>query len=332
MPAPRGPVPRLSVVIPTFRRPDLLARCLEAVMAQTLAPEAYEVIVVDDGQTEDTREKVESIARAHPQGPRLHYLRPDGTRGPAAARNRGWRAARAPWIAFTDDDTRPERDWLAEAERAIAAAGAEVALRGRVVVPVEGEFTDHAKMTKGLETADFVTANAFVERAALAAVGGFDERFLRAWREDSDLCFMLQQHCGPVGRAPGAVVVHPVREAPWGLSLRQQANVYFDALLYKKHPRRYRAEIRPVPPWRYYAIVASTLAGCGSLLWGAAGPALLLFAFALAAIAGFALERLRDTSRSARHVAEMVLTSAAIPFLSVYWRLAGAWRFRVLFL
>ena len=49
------PVPRLSVVIPTFRRPELLARCLDALLVQTLPGEAFEVIVVDDGCTEDTR-------------------------------------------------------------------------------------------------------------------------------------------------------------------------------------------------------------------------------------------------------------------------------------
>lgn len=323
--------PRLSVVIPTCRRPQLLARCLETVLAQTLPPSAYEVIVVDDGPSEDTRALVESLARARPDGPSLRYLRPHGTRGPAAARNLGWREARAPWIAFTDDDTRPETDWLARGERAMAAQPDAVALRGRVVVPAPAEFTDHARMTRGLETADFVTANAFVRRSALACIGGFDERFLCAWREDSDLCFRLQQ-CGPVGSAPGAVVMHPVREAPWGLSLRQQANVYFDALLYKKHPRRYRREIRPVPPWHYYGIVGASLAGLAALAAGAWGPALGLFAGALAGILRFALQRLQGTSHRPAHVLEMLLTSAAIPFLSVYWRLAGAWRFKVLFL
>lgn len=324
-----GEAPRISVVIATYRRPELLARCLNALWAQTLAPDAFEVIVVDDGQTEDTRQLVESVAARHGGAARLRYLRPQGTRGPAAARNRGWRAARAPLIAFTDDDTLPDPGWLEAGERAMA--GREVAVCGRVVVPISDRPTDHELVTKGLEDAEFVTANAFVRREALERIGGFDERFLRAWREDSDLQFRLL-HCGPVGRAPGAVVVHPARAVPWGVSLRQQKNSLYEALLYKKHPHLYRARIQPRTPWRYYGIVlgsgaavVAALAGQGALAFGCAS-------LSLALITRFARQRLRRTRRTPAHVGEMLATSALIPFLSVWWRLAGAWRFRVLFL
>lgn len=320
---------QVAVVIPTYRRPDLLRRCLEAVLAQTLAPEAFEVIVVDDGQDEDIRQLVEGLAARSQGAPAVRYLRPQGTRGPAGARNRGWRASLAPVIAFTDDDTIPHADWLAEGLKALADQ--KVAVCGRVVVPITQAPTDHERNTQGLETAEFVTANAFVRRDALVAVGGFDERFQRAWREDSDLQFALMQH-GQVGKAPAAAVTHPVRSAPWGVSMQQQANAFFDALLYKKYPGLYRERIHPQPPWRYYFVVLCTLIALASAIAGQWSWALATLGAALLAIAGFVFKRLEGASHRPSHVLEMMITSLAIPYLSVYWRLRGAARFRVLFI
>jgi glycosyltransferase involved in cell wall biosynthesis len=319
--------PRISVVIPTYRRPELLGRCLRAVLHQTLDPEAFEVIVVDDGHDDETQATVQAMQP--PRGmPVLRYLRPEHGRGPAVARNAGGRAARGALVAFTDDDTIAHPRWLEEGELAVAH---RVAVCGRVVVPpMQEPPTDHELMTRGLEGAEFVTANAFVWRDALVRVGGFDERFKRAWREDSDLQFRLAQ-LGVVTRVDVATVLHPVRREPWGVCLRQQRNTYFDALLYKKHPRLYRERIRRVPPWDYYAIVL-LLPGAPVLDWlGHGRIALACVAVAVLLVLRLAARRLSRTSRAASHVAEMVITSALIPFLSVYWRLRGALQFRVVF-
>ena len=96
--------PDLSVVVPTWRRPDLLERCLDALTHQTLAPERYEVIVCDDGPDDATREVAQRFAAAHEaRGLTIHYLPIRASQGPAAARNAGWRHALAPVIAFTDE-------------------------------------------------------------------------------------------------------------------------------------------------------------------------------------------------------------------------------------
>ncbi|AKJ30602.1 glycosyltransferase family 2 protein [Caldimonas brevitalea] len=321
---------RVSVVVPTYKRPQLLLRCLDALVDQRFEPSAYEIVVVDDGQCDETEAVVAQVAEQTRGSPEVRYLRPDGTRGPAAARNRGWRAAAAPIIAFTDDDTIPDRDWLRYG--VLAMSMDRVAVWGRVVVPTPDVPTDHEKNTRGLEEAEFVTANCFVRRDALDAIGGFDERFKRAWREDADLYFSLLQRFGTVDPVPAAMVVHPVRPAPWGVSLGQQANMFFDALLYKKHPRHYRELIRRLPPVRYYLIVVCALGALITGLGGSPGLATLLALVALGLIGNFAWQRLRDTSHEPRHVAEMVVTSVAIPFLSVFWRLAGAVRFRVPFM
>lgn len=333
--APASPdVPLVSVVIPTFRRHGLLQRCLAAVLAQRLEQGRGEVVVVDDGHEDAVRGLVDATARAGAGSWTVRYLRPAAGRGPAVARNCGWRAARGEVIAFTDDDTVPQPGWLAEGLAALQAHPDWAALCGRISVPraKTRRPTDHERMTIGLESAQFATANAFVRRAALERVDGFDERFTRAWREDSDLQFRLMQQVGPVGRSDRAVVLHPVRAERWGISLKQQRNTFFDALLFKKHPRLYRARIRAMPPWNYYLIVGLAVAAPMLLWWGSDGAAATAAVLLVLLWLQFAWQRLRHTTRAPAHLAEMLVTSALIPFLSVYWRLRGAIRFRVLFL
>ena len=283
--------PAVSVVVPTCNRPELLERCIAALGRQSLPQAAYEVIVVDD-----------SRARS----------------GPAAARNRGWRQARAPVVAFTDDDTEPDRDWLRNA-LVHFEKGAD-AVAGRVVMPLRGRPSDYERDAQGLERAEFVTANCLVRRDVLERLGGFDEDFRLPWREDSDLHFRLLEAGCRIERAAQAVVVHPVRPASWGVSLRQQRKVMFDALLFRKHRRLYRERIRAAPRWDYYLTVAALLLGLVNpwffVLWG-----LLTLRFFV--------HRLRGTTRSARHVVEMLLTSIAIPPVAVFWRIVGMLKFKV---
>lgn len=317
---------RVSVVVPTYRRPLLLDRCLRALVAQDLAHDDYEIVVVDDGNDGKTREVVAHHAGLPARRPRIEYVAVTGRHGPALARNRGWRVARAPVIAFTDDDCVPRPGWLRSGLRGLAHGAA--AVWGTVVVPLPGEPSDYERDAARLANAGFVTANCFCRREALEAVGGFDERFTAAFREDSDLYFSLRERGLVVVHVPQAVVVHPLRPARWGESLRQQRKVVFDALLYRKHPALYRAYIRKSPRWDYYATVALlgtalvALAAKAPLLAGASGAGWLALTLQ------FLRRRLAGTRRSPGHVVEMALTSALIPPLAVAWRVVGAVRFR----
>jgi GT2 family glycosyltransferase len=320
----------VSVVVPTRGRPALLRRCLAALCGQTLAASGaarHEVVVVDDGPDPRTRALVAACGAGSlaAGGPPLRYVANRGRHGPAAARNLGWRAARAPVIAFTDDDTVPAPDWL-EQGMAVMAAGAG-AVCGRVVMPVPAPPSDYERDAQRLETAEFITANCFCRKSVLARAGGFDERFRMAWREDSDLHFRLLDMGVRVLHAPQAVVVHPVRPAPWGVSLLQQKKVLFDALLRKKHPRRYREKIRPRPPWAYRATLLMLLAAAIAGAAGSAPAALAAGAGWLALTARFCRHRLSGTRHDASHVAEMIVTSALIPPCAEFWRAVGVLRF-----
>jgi GT2 family glycosyltransferase len=320
--------PRISVVVPTHRRFALLERCLAALAAQTLPMTQFEIVVVHDGPGPEARHVVaDFIAR---YGVAARFFELDSRRGPAAARNRGWRAAHGAIIAFTDDDTVPERDWLEEALAALQP-GIDAAW-GRLVMPLGAKPTDYERDAAALGSAPFVTANCFCRRAALERLGGFDERFERAWREDSDLYFRLLRCGARIVHAKNAVVEHPIRPAGWGVSLLQQRKILFDALLYKKHRALYRAHVRRRARWDYYATVGAFVACVIAVVYGSAGVAATAGAIWLLLTVRFCAARLMRASKAPKHVAEMIVTSVAIPPLAVFWRMLGAIRFKVVFL
>lgn len=117
---------KVSVVIPTYNRRELLRRCLAAATHQDYAD--YEVIVVDDGSTDGTDAMVAQTF------PRVHYVR-QANRGPAAARNRGIDLANGTIVAFTDDDCEPPGDWLHQLVALFEQYPGVVAVGGVVEAP-----------------------------------------------------------------------------------------------------------------------------------------------------------------------------------------------------
>lgn len=315
----------VSVVVPTYRRPDLLERCLKALQHQTLTHEDYEIIVCDDGPSEQAAAVVDAAKAAAPGGPVIRYLRITDTQGPAAARNRGWQSAHASIIAFTDDDTVPDSHWLFEGlqvmQKDVDAA------TGCIVMPLPDKPADIEQDAARLTRAEFVTANCFIRREALLAVHGFDERFGMAWREDSDLHFALLKAGFSITRAPRAVVVHPLRETPFAAGIGMQKKVLFDVLLYCKHPRLYRERIRKRPPWLYIFISALLVLAITCALVGEGRLAVAALALWGMVTLWFFLKRLSGSALTARNAAELLVTSIIIPPLSIFWRLVGVYRF-----
>ncbi|MES2760359.1 MAG: glycosyltransferase [Pseudomonadota bacterium] len=323
----------VSVVVPTRGRLDLLDRSLDALTRQDYPAGAYEVIVVDDEPSRNTLQLLAGWrARTLDRGPRLVYVANDGAHGPAAARNRGWRGARAPIIAFTDDDTVPATGWLTQAMAAFDA-GTDV-LCGRVETPTPrrgAASPDQADAESADESSEFVAVNCFCRRSVLEALDGFDERFRAGWREDSDFHFRLIKMGASIACAPDAVVVHPVRPAPWGASLFQLHRISFDALLYKKHPELYRKKIRRLPCWEDYAVLAALVAGIAGLALSHEILAVTGWGAWLVLTAMLCIKRLRGNATSVSHVADMLVTSALMPPLAVFWRMLGAIKYRVRF-
>jgi glycosyltransferase involved in cell wall biosynthesis len=319
----------ISVVIPTYRRPELLQKCMDALIAQEFPAEHFEIIVVSDGPDAKTESFIRRIASK--EDPRIRFYSLPEKKGPAAARNMGWKNASGSLIAFTDDDCLPDKRWLSATWNAYKNED-EIVYSGKLVVPVSEQPTDHEKNTAHLQTAEFITANCFCTKKALEKTSGFDERFRLAWREDSDLQFSCMQKGIPIEKLQDAIVVHPVRKAPWGNSIKEQRKGMFNALLYKKYPRWYRDRIQSQPAWNYYLMIISLVISFAALIVKSPIVAIAFAVLWFLLTLKFILKRLRGTSRAISHVTEMIVTSVCIPFLSVYWQLYGSFRYRVFLL
>jgi GT2 family glycosyltransferase len=320
---------RISVVVPTYKRAGLLLRCLEALQQQDFADEHYEIVIVSDGHDPNTSDSLsETPLRKFPL---IHYYSLPAKSGPAAARNFGWTMAQAPLIVFTDDDCVPDRGWLKSIWSAYQAQRLrEVAFSGKTIVPISHQPTDYEKNISQLASAEFITANCACTKDALHRVGGFDERFRMAWREDSDLQFKFILHSIPIIKVDSAIVTHPVRKAAWGVSIKEERKGMFNALLYKKYPKLYKEKIQANPPWHYYAIAFFLILMVTGLITDKNVPKLAGLAGWLLMTSWFTWKRLYATSHSLPHVTEMAFTSAVIPLLSLFWKFYGSWKFKVL--
>jgi GT2 family glycosyltransferase len=199
-------VPEVSVVVPSHGRPVRLARLLDALAAQTLARERWELIVVHD-------DAAQTLAGA-PQTLPLRDIRvAPRERGPARQRNLGWRAARAPLIAFTDDDCRPQPGWL-EALVAAAAEHPGAIVQGATEPDPDDRpalASPHARTIEVDPPGRFAqTCNILYPRAVLEAVGGFDERLPAPAGEDTDLALRARAAGAPYVGARDARVFHAV--------------------------------------------------------------------------------------------------------------------------
>jgi len=321
--------PQLSVIIPTYQRPELLRKCLEALAKQTLSPELIEIVVVDDGDQPQTALAVRNAAQE--TGLSIRYIAQAERRGLAAARNRGWRVALSALIAFTDDDCVPDPNWL-KAGLTGFEQGACV-LTGRSTMAASGTFTGHTGTVSLPKIAEFTTANLFCHRSVLNAVGGFDEAFDSAWREDSELQFKLLRMDVSITPCPDALIVHPLHPAPWYAPLRDERKNRYDALLYRKHPDLFRQRIPAYSSLvrRYYLTVSAVLlsgialmAGQWTVVYAGLGCWLLLTMLLV-------VERSSGQSFSWQSLGQTLIVGAATPFLSVYWRLYGAVKYRALY-
>ncbi len=321
---------QVSVVVPTFRRPDLLEKCIRALCAQSVDPDAFEIIICDDENSIHTFQLIIELKDQFPEH-HLSYVYVRRNHGPAAARNRGWNKARGNIVAFTDDDCLPHTDWLKNALQSFANEKVD-AIWGKVIVPLPENPTDFERNLAGLSKEEFVTANCFCRKSRLERIGGFDERFSRAWREDSDLFFSLIESAAEVKFVPEVTVLHPVRRARWGISILMQENNFFEPLLYKKHTWLYR-QFASFPIIRmFYGMVVCFIVFLCSLLGRHWALAIVSGGIWLFLTGSFISRRLKDTSHKLDHILEMVWTSVMIPFMAVYWRVAGAVHFRVLFI
>ncbi len=328
------PVPGYDVVVPTIGRPSL-HRLLDTLAGQHACaehPRPSTVVVVDDRAPADHERPLEIPDMPFP----VRILRSAG-RGPAAARNVGWRTGRAPWVVFLDDDVELPDGWAELLCADLVSAGLSVGgcqARIQVPLPADRPPTDWERNTAGLQSASWITADMAYRREALVTVSGFDERFPRAYREDADLAVRVRDRGWTlvVGRRS---TTHPVRPAGTWISLRLQVGAVDDALMRRLHGRAWRRRAgsgRGRFPWHVATVAAAVAAPA---LAARRQPCATLAAAAvwLGLTADFLRRRVSpgpsvQSPAGAAEFRRMALTSPAIPFAAVWHRMRGAIRHR----
>lgn len=252
----------IAVVVATYNRAGRLARLLEHLQMQEV-PGGFEVVVVDDGSTDDTPAALANIA------PSLRFplrnVRLDRNGGPAAARNAGWHATTAPLVAFTDDDCMPTAGWLATLVEAIGEA--DIAQGMTIIDPRNardiGPFGHTVEVLR--ETGFYETCNIAYRRSVLERLGGFDEAFRLPYGEDTDLAWRGRELGATTTFVPEAVVHHEVRPADFAGHIRELRRREGIVRAIKRHPqlrRSYSAGVffSSTHPWALaWTVAAATV-------------------------------------------------------------------------
>jgi glycosyltransferase involved in cell wall biosynthesis len=238
---------KLTVIVPTYNRSDLLGQTLRKLLGEQTAPASeYEIVVVDDGSTDNTPEIVAAVGTS--ASDRLRYYRQEN-KGPAAARNLGVREAKGKIILFTGDDCIPDRRLIEEHLKAHERSG-DVAIIGHIawhpdleITPLmlfldEGAQFGFTQITdpENLTFFTFYTANCSLHRHWLDDVGGFDEEFRQAAYEDIELAYRMTQRGLRIVYRSSALTYHLHAPALEAHVTRMRSCGRAAVLVWQKHP------------------------------------------------------------------------------------------------
>lgn len=291
-------IPDVSVVISCKNRESLLWDCFEGLAAQTLPRDRFEVVLVDNVSADDL---AALCARARSDlGLAVRHERMAQDRGPAPARNRGVALARAPIVAFTDSDCRPEPQWL---EAGLAAfADPAVALVSGPVLPKSGQpvgMTSRITFVTEAEHPTFPTANAWYRRDVFLGLGGFDvslsftDPFDCATEgADVDLAWKVIKAGHARRFVADAAMRHEIETLPPGMWLIEGTRLFILPELVRRHPELRRALLRGgvffhPPGTAKVALAGALLAASAVQPWLLLAPPAALLAQALRRAGGF---------------------------------------------
>jgi len=221
---------KVSVIIVSRDRRKLLKIALLAVLNQRFHTKDYEVILIDDGSTDGTKDMVADLQKKYEN---MRYFAQD-KKGPAAGRNLGIKKSIANLVAFTDSDAVADANWLVNLIKPFEdkkVLGSE----GKTVTPKKKKLFHTAP--ECLHGNKFMTCNMAFRKSVLNEVGGFDEELV-IMREDADLAFKVLRQ-GKIVFVPNAVVRHPLRRNSYLSLITSLSFNRNDIIVFRRFPKEY---------------------------------------------------------------------------------------------
>lgn len=231
---------RVSVIIPAYNASKTIAKTIEACLCQSCLP--FEVIVVDDGSCDDTAQIVQKFKS-------VNYVFQDNA-GPAAARNRGAKAAQGEILLFTDSDCVPHSDWIEKIvvgfqQVNVAAVMGSYGIanpRSLLSTVIQAEIMfRHYQIMPNYPKA-FGSYNVGIRKEVFNAVGGFDFFYPRASGEDNDLSYKIVEKGNVIFFARDAVVDHHHTENLGKYLKEQFQHGFWRVKMYADHPDKVRGD------------------------------------------------------------------------------------------
>ena len=238
--------PAITVGVAAYNAARTLPGLLDSLVAQRYPHDNFEIVVADNGSTDETAAIVRRYADRLP----IRLVDASARRGPAVARNAVVRAARGAIVAFTDADCLTHPDWLTEIERGFADADVG-AVAGAILADPPQTSTERFCASRGILGQEHVlahpalpyaqTANTAFRRAVFERIGRFDEELITC--EDADILWRMQLETElTLVYRPEAVVWHRHRSSRLGLWRQTFGWGVGQALLYGKHRRVVRRD------------------------------------------------------------------------------------------
>lgn len=233
-------LPRLSIVIPGYNCAKTIEESLQACLNQDYPQDLYEIIFVDDGSEDNTKELVGKYP--------VRYIFQKHS-GPAKARNRGWKEAVGEIILFTDSDCVPDKRWIKNlvknfSDERVGAVGGSYGIKNQqnlLASCIHAEILwRHHKMHREVKTLG--SYNLALHKEVLIKLNGFDETYLSSSGEDNDLCYRLLEKGYKLIFEPNALVYHYYPEKIFPYLRHQFWHGYWRVKLYKKHFRMVKGD------------------------------------------------------------------------------------------
>ena len=226
----------LSVVIPSYNSVKLLLRCINALENQSAKKTFFEIVVANDGSTDETLGMIENFKSK--SGLKLQWTSIKNS-GPATARNTGVSISSGPWIGFLDADVIPHPNWVETALELIKNNPNAGAFEGCTKVTQRGRATPFTHQTENTEGGQYLTCNLIVRKN----LAHFHQAYKIPFREDTDLAFSILESGYPIIFSYELAVEHPPLESSYSRPFFLAKRYYYDGLLARRFPSRYHNEL-----------------------------------------------------------------------------------------